>query len=271
MTLAIRWGGGPSDPNGGFIYLDAVSVFTQNFSGQTTKHPIDSAGSIVDHYVSDNPVFTVSGVVSGVDIGEGLEYITDLNGFFPFNTNLPPNNVSVLSTDSSVLDRFIPDSIGQFLPDQAPEIEMDEARPYLLDVIRDSLVSITSGVIFNQQTGQFDSNIQLVNLYEYTGTLINRVIDKLVITRVTFNENESTGVGLYCDITFERVTFAFLKKTELPKDVQRPVQKKASPKRSIGKCDSTVKDANSATNADPQGKKDSVNNSVNDIDPRRNL
>ena len=98
-------------------------------------------------------------------------------------------------------------------------------------------------------------------MYEYRGTLINRVLNNLVITNIRFNEDVNTGYALYCDITFEQVTFAFLKKTDIPKDVQRPVQKKASTKKSVGKCDSTVKDTASADNKDSEGKKEAIDDS----------
>lgn len=258
MTLAIKWGENNSE-DGGFLFFDAITVYTQNYTGQVTKHPIDAGASIVDHYVKENPTFTLSGVITGVDVSTGSVLIQDLEGNSAFNTRLAPNTVSVTSTDNSVLSKFIPDSIGQFLPDTQPQVVMDSARAEIIDQVRDALIDLTSGTKLNQETGQFDSNIQIVRLFEYKGTLLNRILNNLVITSVRFNEDANTGSALYCDISFEQVTFAFLKKTEIPKDVQRPVQKKASPKKSVGKCDSTVKDSNSTSNTDPQGKKDAIN------------
>lgn len=266
MSLAIRWGE-DQDPSGGFLFCDAVSVYTQNYTGQVTKHPIDANASITDHYVRQNPVFTISAVITGVDISTGSYLIRDLEGTIPYNVNQAPNPVSVNSTDKSVLSRLIPNSIGQFLPDSTPDVVMDAGRSDLLDTIRDAMINLTSGTILNEQTGQFDSNIQLVKLYEYRGTLINRVLNNLVITNIRFNEDVNTGYALYCDITFEQVTFAFLKKTDIPKDVQRPVQKKASIKKSVGKCDSTVKDTASADNKDSEGKKEAID----DSDPLRTV
>lgn len=267
MSLGLRWGEGQDDPNGGFIYFDAVSVYTQNYTGQTSKHPIDAGASIIDHYVKQNPIFTVSAVITGVDISTGTYLIQDLEGLSPYNANQAPSPVSVNSTDNSILSRLIPSSIGQFLSDPTPEVVMDGSRADLLDTIRDAMVDLTSGSIFNEQTGQFDSNVQVVRLYEYRGNLINRILNNLVITNIKFNEDANTGYALYCDITFEQVTFAFLKKTDIPKDVQRPVQKKASTKKSVGKCDSTVKDTGSTDNTDPDGKKDAIK----DSDPLRTI
>ena len=271
MTLAVRWGEGIDDENSGFIYFDAVTVFTQNYSGQITKHPIDVGASITDHYIKENPVFTLSGVVSGVDVSTGTYLITDLSGNSPYNTQPAPNPVSVTSTDDSVLRKLIPSSIGQFLPDSTPEVYMDPVRASVISQVRDALIDLTSGTKLNEETGQFDSFVQLVRLYEYEKNVISRVTNNLVITNVAFKEDVDTGQALYCDITFEQVTFAYLKKTDIPKDVQESVKKKASPKKSTGKCDSTVKDTNDPGNTDPDSKKTKIETSAEqaDIDPTR--
>jgi hypothetical protein len=259
MSLAISWGGS-SIQEGGFIYCDAVQVYTQNYSGSVTKHPVDLGGNITDHFVRSNPVFTVSAVITGVDISTGTYLIQDLDGNSPYNSNEAPNAVSVNSTDQSVLKKFIPDSIGQFLSDDQPEVVVDSRRTDLLEQIRQALLDLTSGVVFNEKTGQFDPNIELVRLFEYDNTLLRKVINNLVMTKITFKEDVNTGYGLYCDITFEQVTFAFLKKTVIPKDVQDSLKKKASPKASKGKQDSTPQDVDGSNKGD---------NAPKDTDPLR--
>ena len=241
MSLAIEWGDS-SVQDGGFIYLSAVTAYTQNYSGSVTKHPVDQGGNITDHFVRNNPVITIGAVITGVDISTGTYLIQDLDGNSPYNSNQAPNAVSVNSTDQSVLKKFIPDSIGQFLSDSQPEVVVDSRRADLLEQIRQALIDLTAGVVFNDKTGNFDPSIQLVRLFEYDNTLLRKVINNLVMTKITFKEDPNTGYGLYCDITFEQVTFAFLKKTTIPKDVQDSLKKKASSKASKGKQDSTPQD-----------------------------
>lgn len=253
MSLAIQWGDS-SVENGGFIYCDAVTSYTQNYSGQATKHPIDAGGNITDHYIKANPIFTIGAVITGVDISTGTYLIQDLNGNSPYNSSQAPDAVSVNSTDQSVLKRFIPDSIGQFLSDSTPDVIVDSARVDLIEQIRQALINLTAGVVFNEKTGQFDPSIQLVSLFEYDNTSLRKVINNLVMTKITFKEDPNTGYGLYCDITFEQVTFAFLKKTAIPKDVQNSLKKKAASKDSKGKQDSTPQDVgtgNSPKDTDP--------------------
>lgn len=244
MSLGIQWGDS-SIQEGGFIWLDATTSYTQNYSGQVTRHPVDSGGTITDHYIRDNPKFTIGAVITGVDISTGTYLIQDLDGNSPYNSNEAPNAVSVNSTDQSVLKKFIPDSIGQFLSDSQPEVIVDSRRADLLEQIRQALIDLTAGVVFNDKTGNFDPSIQLVRLFEYDNTSLRKVINNLVMTKITFKEDANTGHGLYCDISFEQVTFAFLKRTVIPKDVQDALKKKAAPKASKGKQDSTPQDIGS--------------------------
>lgn len=247
MTLALNW----NDENGGgFIYLDAVTLYTQDHSGKTTAHPIDYGSNISDHYYKNNPRYKVGAVISGLDISTGSYLVQNNNGDLAYNSNFPPNPVSVNSTDSSVLRKFLPDSLGQFLSDSTPDVVVDAARTDLTEQIRDALISLTSGVVLDQTTGRYNPNIQLIDLYEYDGYKLTRVINRLVMTNVTFRETPDTGYALYCDFSFEQVTFASLKKTQIPQDVQSSLKKKASPKSSKGKQDSTVQDASSNEKVD---------------------
>jgi hypothetical protein len=267
MSLAIRVGEN-NDKDGVFIYFDAVSSYSQTYSGQVTKHPVDAGASIVDHFVKNNASFTITAIITGVDVSTGSYLIQDLEGNYPYNVNQAPTPVSVTSTDQSVLSQLIPDSIGQFLPNTIPDVIMDSARIDIIDQVRDSLIDLVSGSKLNETTGQFESNIQVVRLFEYNGTLLNRILNNLVITSIRFSEDANSGYALYCDITFEQVTFAFLKKTELPKNIRKSLEKKASAKKSVGKCDSTVKDPNNP-NAGEEGKCESIVESESDIDPLR--
>lgn len=256
MSLALRW---DDEDGGGMLFLNAVTSYSQDYSGKVSQHPIDLGGSVTDHYVKNNPRFKISAVITGIDISTGNYLIEDLDGNIPYNVDPPVNPVSVNSTDQSLLQKFIPDSIGQFLSDDAPEVVVDGARTDLLEHIRRILIKLTSGEIFDNTTGQYVPNIQVLNLFEYDGYKITRIIGRLVMTNVTFRETPETGYGLYCDFSFEQVTFVTLKQTTIPQDVQSSLKKKASSKSAKGKQDSTVQDASSNSKVE----------AAPDIDPAR--
>lgn len=273
MSLAIKWGDTGSEDSG-LIYFDAITAYTQNYTGQVTKHPIDSGSSITDHYIKNNPTFSLTGVITGVDVSTGSYLIQDNDGNSPMNTRPAPDAISVNSTDDSILSKFLPSVIGQFLPFQEPDVSYGSTNPVVVDQVRDALIELTSGTKLNEKTGQLDSNIQVVQLFEYNGQFLNRVVNNLVITAVSFKEDADSGHGaysLYCDISFEQVTFVELKKTKVAKKVKPVVKKKAAPKKSLGKCDSVVKSTTSATNTDPATKKKSIDNVLTNVDQIRSI
>ena len=240
MSLMISWGDSlNANEESGQIYLDAVTTYTQNHNGKVTSHPIADGGLVSDHYIRENNKFNITAVITGADVSTGTYLIQDPDGRTPFNVGLAPTEVSVNSTDQSVLQKFLPDSIGQFLPDSKPTVVVDPTRPDQLEQMRSMLVNLMSGVIFNEKTRQFDPNIQLVTLYEYDGIILRRPVYNLVITSMVFREDQNTGYGLNVTFALEQVTFAFLKKTTIPKSVADAIKKKSSTKGNKGKQDST--------------------------------
>lgn len=263
MTMGIKWGADDPD-NQGLIYFDAITAYSESHSGQVTKHPVDTGGNITDHFIKDNAKFTISAVITGVDISNNSYLITDGQGNSPFNTSIAPTAVSVNSTDNSVLNKFIPGSINQFFSSSSPDVVMDGEKTDLLDQIKFFLVDLMSGVKFNSTTNQFDSNVQIVELYQFEGTLLTDIVFDLVMTNITFDEKPDTGRALYCNISLEQVNFVSLQKTTIPVTVTPVLSKKVAKKKVQTKCDSTVKDSENP----PEGES-SPGSAATDVDPLR--
>ena len=249
MTLALKWGTveTPELPNG-FIYFDAVSLFTKDYKGKVTKHPVANGNPISDHFIKENDEISVSGIISGTDISTFSTLIKDLESNVPYNAYDNSLAVSINSTESDLF-KLLPDVIGQFFEPVTPEVTMNADRTDVTEQVGKALINLMSGVVFNESTARFDSNIQLVELYEYKGTVINNITNNLVITSLKFREDARTGQSLYFDMRLERVTFAFLKKGKLPKDVVKSLRGAASPKQKKGPQDSTAKDVDTTPNA----------------------
>ena len=273
MAFALGWS--PDELNaGGLLFFDAITSWNRSYTGQTTKHPVDSGSSITDHFVNNNAQFMLSAVLSGTDISTSTSALQDANGDIPYNARVAPAEVLVGSEDQSLLMRFVPNVLGQFLPDTLPQIVVDDFRSDTTEEIQDILVNLQSGEGVNQITGQFETLIRPVVLYETNGfqSLVRKLPadnnSYLVITAINFREDTESGFGLYCDITFEKVRFANLKKVQLPPDlVQTPVKKKVAAKKSLGKCDSTQKDTSTSTDTSKATK---IDEAQDDLDPLRN-
>lgn len=250
MSLALKWG----DPNkteepSGFIYLDAVQSYTSSFSGKTTSHPVDSGASITDHFIKDNSIYSISGVISGTDLS-GIPFgITDQEGNRPLNAQRQVEPVS-LDFKGSKLLQYIPDSIGQFLGKSLPTINVDQSTirtdlNYEI-LVKDLLKGILNGVCYDPKKDRTVSNIQTVEIYEFDGTNIRDIISDLVITNFRIREDAETGDALFLDLTLEQVTFATLEKVQLSQDVQEAFKKKAAPNKKKTSANSTPKDCEAA-------------------------
>lgn len=266
MTLAIKWGDGITGVSGGFIYFDAITSLNESHTGTVTSHPISTGSKLSDHFVRDNSKLSLSGVISAVDISN--VNLSQMEGEKPYNQDgTPPFEVSVTSTDQSLLQRFIPDVFGQFLPDQEPDILMgineavsgDEAlwdsniKFFLSRLFEDSVLE------YSPETANLESQVVVnaVEIWEISESgAVNPLFPSpgriLLATGVTFKEDVSTGGGLHCDMTFEEVTVSSLSKASVAKRVDPSVSKKSATKKSLGKADATVKEDPELDDIDPE-------------------
>ena len=240
----MRWGdtNNPEEPSG-YIYLDAVTNYSQDYRGQVTKHPVDAGASITDHFIKENPVFTISGVISGTDLSHIPWQLLDENQQRPLNAQEQPEPISINLQGSKLL-QYLPATIGQFLGTSKPKVEFfGNQRTDLSNevVVKDVLKGILKGLKYNPKTDRSESHIQLVELYEFDGINIRDIIYDLVITSFRIDENPDTGDALFLNLTLEQVTFALLEKTEIPKDVADAVKKKSEPVKKKSNANSTPK------------------------------
>lgn len=243
MTLALRWT--PTDAENeasGFIYFDAVTSFSEQHRGQVTKHPVDGGGRITDHFIKENSVYNISAVMSAVDVSDATFIIMDLDGVAPYNVDMVTEPVYIMQSNGlfDKVKSFIPNSIGQFIPNTEPEVVMQEERLDYLPYLKRVLQNLVTGRVYNQDTRQYDSNIQVVSLYEYDELKLTNIVRDLVVTSISIREDINTGYGLFCDLTLEKVDFVTLQKTQIPENIRSELQGKASGKVSKGKQDSTI-------------------------------
>ena len=240
----MRWGdpNNPEEPSG-FIYIDCTVAYSQDYRGQVTKHPVDAGASITDHFIKENPVFTISGVISGTDLSYIPWLLLDENQQRPLNAQEQPWPISINLQGSKLL-QYLPATIGQFLGTSKPKVEFfGNQRTDLSNevVVKDILKGILKGLKYNPKADRSESHIQIVELYEFDGINIRDIIHDLVITSFRIDENPDTGDALFLNLTLEQVTFALLEKTEIPKDVADAVKKKSEPVKKKTNANSTPK------------------------------
>ena len=71
MTIAIK------RENGDLIWFDAVTEFGRQYRGSVSSNPIETGGKITDHITTENPVFTLTAVVSDADIQDQQQRVRE--------------------------------------------------------------------------------------------------------------------------------------------------------------------------------------------------
>lgn len=244
MSLVLQFGnnGGPEEISAVY-YINVVENYTKNVSGKLSKHPLDSGVSFSDHYISENMTFNIRGVITSADITYAA-YTTSFAAVGMNNIEWAEPPVAVTVDDGkTLLNKFLPDVIGQFLSPVEPEIigddtEVLEAGPSFSEFIEKMILD----VIYNPNTQTYRTSIIPISLYEMEGSQYSKApYTNLVITDFKVNETPDTGNGCHFDMTLEQARLVELRKEELPQDVSEEIERQAAPPANKGKGDSTEK------------------------------
>lgn len=242
MSLAIKFGDS-TDVNSvaGAIYFDAVTNYNKKHSGKVTEHPIEAGAMVSDHYVSNNPIVKISGVVSHVDLSSASEYVY-LDGEPVINQKSQPVAVRV-SNIGSVLKNYIPGVVSQFLPNLLPDVIAASSESVNhKDSIEMLLRELLSGLYYNEQRKRWENRMTTTTLYEIDGVTPNPVFTDLIITDFTVDESVDTGDALVFELTGEKVRFVTLEKAEAPKPAPKsPTERATSDNKNKGNVPSTSK------------------------------
>lgn len=213
--IAIKFGD-LSDPKqlSGLIFLDAVTSWRKDFNGRMTEHPVEAGVSISDHFISENPKFTISGIMSSVDLSP-IPFTVMVDGNIPSNANPPPIPVSVNNLGSG-LTRFIPDSISQFLPSTTPSIIGAVLRQDHREAVETLLETIMNGVFYNEEKSRWENRMTLSTIYETDNGRLGKSYTDCVMTSYKVNEDLESGDALSVELSFEQVRFATSQSAEAP-------------------------------------------------------
>lgn len=231
MTIALKIGDEESQVKG-FIYLDAVTVYTKSLSGKVTSFPVDSGVNISDHFISNNQKFSIEGVVSNVDIS-GISDNISIGSDKPINAVPRPDSPTIYGQTQAL--QYLPSSVKQFYQRSAPGVLADTESQSTTQIIESLLEELMRATYYNTADKRWRNKMTITTLYEMEGTNFRNAKTDLVITDVSINENPETGDGLFMSFTLEKVRFVSLANTEMPKLAAKPVQKKITPTEDKGK------------------------------------
>lgn len=203
MTIAIQRNA-EGVPGEDTVFFDAVLSYSESYQSRLTSHPIDSTGRGLipyanDHVVTENPTFTIRGVISGSDFGLGRPSSDE---FGLINETKVSGFVEVKSTTDSMFSKLA----GSLLPfgtSAEPEVTVGTRTSASLAVIKNQLISMRD-------------NRETVTMVEFTNGKPTNWELNLVITSLQFSEDQNTGDSLSVDITLQKANFVDLVHTTIP-------------------------------------------------------
>lgn len=249
MSIALKIGDENSEVKG-FIYLDAVTVYTKTLSGKVTSFPVDSGVNISDHFISSNPKFTIEGVISGADIS-GISDQVKIGDEKPMNARPQPRTPTIIEPSSGGLLQFLPSVVKQFLTSPEPKVTTYATMNTSAPAVEAFLDNLMSATYYNAVDKRWRNKMTTTVLYEMAGKNFINAHTDLVITDVNRTETVDGGEALYLSISLEKIRKVTIDKTDMPKKAAAPVKKKVAAKESQGKqsCEEGKADTNSASNS----------------------
>lgn len=218
MSLLVKIGDTTSSVRG-VVYLDAVTSYERSYSGKVSSHPLESGVAVSDHFSGDNPKFSISGIISGVDLS-AIPSLLFVDGEPVMNYNLTPSPVEISNLNAS-WRRYLPDSIDQFIPNTLPVAIVDpRARQDFKEEIEALFERVIDSVYFNESRKRWENRMTLITLIETEGSKLGRSTGNLVLTSCRVSEDPETGESLKLDLSFERVRFATVEMAEAPKPIK---------------------------------------------------
>lgn len=264
MSLAIRVGNSEDkEVLSGLFYVNATERYEITYQNRVTKHPLDSGASIGDHVVMENPVFTIQGVISGVDVDLTYSQVyEEVLGDKPMNVRSSQTQTTITKDDNKFA-KFIPDIVGQFLKSGGYNIQFsgsgedaDTLQRSVLDLVVNTMTKIT----YNKTRNRYFNSVVPVTLYELgeKKDLVKAHRD-LVITSFNIKEDAESGAALFFNMTLEQFRSVGVEMVAYS-NVDEAVKKSASTKKSQGNVG-----AKDATGTGTEAEKASSP----DIDPAR--
>lgn len=216
MTIAIL------RENGDLIWFDAITQFSERYSGALSTHPLESGGLITDHVTSNNLAIQLSGIISDADFNLSRPTITeDDSRDWKVNNKQFVNNAPVTSlvsiTQEPSVSRFLPESVSQFIPTTEPIVTVpDSSRPKFAAKIKDELTNMAGGILGLVDKAGRPKAQEVFSLVDFQEGKIWRVIENCIMTSLDFTETPESGEAIWPVMSIERAVFATTKSTTIP-------------------------------------------------------
>lgn len=217
MSIVIRRN------NGDILWFDAITQYDVTYSASVTKHPVATGGYVSDHTTIDNVVLQISGVLSDADFNINrpanlgalesynefdLGHVeTDERGLYKGTTKQYTNNTAVVVPvqikETTSINKILPEVIAQFTKDTIPTVIVTPQNK------AKTAKAVQRELIYMWKTRE---EFQVLDLLE---EFVMDSFGPCVFTNLTFREDETTGDGLFPNMTIEQVVFTDLQEIKV--------------------------------------------------------
>jgi hypothetical protein len=208
MTIAVL------RQNGDLIWFDAITQFSERYTGSLSAHPLESGNVVNDHTTINNLEISLQGIVSDADFNLDRPTITeDDTRDWKINNKQFVNN-SPVTTEVTIdykpgLSKFLPESVGQFLTPTVPTVTVPAFdRPKFAARIKDELIAI-------------QVKAENFSLVDFQQGRIWRVLDNCVLTGLDFTETPDSGDAIYPNMTIVQARYATTATATVPKQAKK--------------------------------------------------
>lgn len=208
------------------LNFDAVTEYSRSIKGSVAKHPVDKEGEVSDHFSLKNMEYSLTGIVSHADISVDSSLIKDSYGSPPTNTNFQPNPVLVEGGNNGLLNKLVPDSLGQFIPSKPPKVTLNplpnEGEDNQIENLRADWSNFVRGKLQESMRFPKTSKISgtskatityfplIAEIYRFdrNGVITEDIVRDLILTSVEEKENAESSGALFLNLTLEVTRFA---------------------------------------------------------------
>jgi hypothetical protein len=210
MSVVIR------RDNGDVMWFDAITQYDLTYNSTVTKHPIATGGYVSDHTTNDNLIININGVLTDADfninrpqnlgslVNFDLGHVSvDENGLYKPVTKQYTTNSGVVTPvkieSKSTINALLPEVIAQWTRDTIPEaIVTPQSRAKTARAVKRELISMRN-------------NREEFQVLELLDDFVIETYGPCIFTNLTFREDESTGEGIFPNMTIEEVRYTDLK------------------------------------------------------------
>lgn len=256
MSIVIRRG------NGDIMWFDAITQYGLTYQSSVTKHPVATGGYVSDHTTNENLIININGILTDADfninrpqnLGKlstfdlGHESV-DENGLYKptdkqYTTNSGAIKPVTIESGSSI-NKLLPEVIAQFTKDTIPvAVVTPQDRVKTARAVKRELVSMRN-------------NREEFQVLELLDDFVIETYGPCIFTNLTFREDDTTGDGVFPDMTIEEVVFTDLREVAVKiktankgrKSGTTTKKKETEVPPDNAPQSNTKKDASSATNA----------------------